>query len=569
MISGVVELFKTKYFKGSEEKMVNFYANWEQSKQKKSKLIELLGGEEHKFEIKITEETLSSIFPVCFEVIRGICANAGHLVTDTEIATNRMNNGRKLSRFLIGKRDELRIQRYLPNRNVRQEIGFDGYGIEGFMQSFYEKVAGAKSEEIVISANYIDILSCGHVSGENSCYTQSIFRERVYNHGQYSVAPHIFANDENTLIAYSLNEAGNKFTKRVWIHVNEERDRFIIGRTYGNFSDFALTALYREMEMLCGDPNPSAWTFRSNLSDYLSRSRELVRYDHVYDNLFYSGDSARFSFKKRDCKTRNLLIKTHYEASCIACGRDHDHVDGSGLCYECADAIEHCHRCQVCGERYGSLIEWNGRRFCEGCADQVEGYETQCAVCGNMYPEVGCYVGGYGNSCPACFRAAEERLRVEREARLRRYEEQRQRERAAESAAARHYQESTTPDHVLEYARSLHEDSWREVPLDTDRFYDRMARVANPADIEFNRAGARAQEERVYAFPSRVDESFVFDPMDEAVLQSTITTMTSRDFQEYVRSCVENNINIAFLGGNPINVAHRDLANFDLAEARF
>ena len=558
MISGVVELFKTKYFKGSEEKMVNFYANWEQSKQKKSKLIELLGGEEHKFEITITEETLSSIFPVCFEVIRDICANAGHLVTDTEIATNRMNNGRKLSRFLIGKRDELRIQRYLPNRNVRQEVGFDGYGIEGFMQSFYEKVAGAKSEEIVISANYIDILSCGHVSGENSCYTQSIFRERVYNHGQYSVAPHIFANDENTLIAYSLNEAGNKFTKRVWIHVNEERDRFIIGRTYGNFGDFALTALYREMEMLCGDPNPSAWTFRSNLSDYLSRSRELVRYDHDCDNLFYSGDSARFSFKKRDCKTRNLLIKTHYEASCIACGRDHDHVDGSGLCYECADSLEYGLRCQVCGKRDGSLIEWNGRRFCEGCADQVEGYETQCAVCGEMYPEVGRYVSGYGSSCPACFEAAEVRLRTEREARQRRYEEQRQREREAE--AARRYQDPTTPGSVPAYARRL-------TPTELTAHYHDEAYLIEEA-IRQRYAPRRPQEERVYLFPTRIDEPFVADPMDEAVLQSTVTTMTSRDFQEYVGRLMQQNIERFEMGEIVANLQARDLTNFDLAEMR-
>lgn len=563
MIQGVVELFKEKYFKGSEEKMVNFFANWERSKAKKSKLIEMLGGEEKVIEIKITEESIVQMFPYTFDVIRAVCSNAGELIDDAQIIANRTSSGRKLSRFLIANRDKLRIQRYLPNMTVRREIGFDGYGIDTFMKCFYEKIAGLKNESLVISANYIDILSCGNVSGENSCYTQSIFRSSIDNHGQFSAAPHVMAEDENTLIAYVLHPSGTKFLKRIFVHVNDERDRFILGRPYGNFGNYAMTALYREMESLCGDPDPSNWTFRQDRDSYLSRGNNYVKYNHDYDNMFYTGDTASYVFKNRNAKTDSLLIKNRWDIKCIACGCGTDHVDGSGMCYECTDAMERGSRCSYCGDRSRNLVEFHGRSCCSHCAGRVEGLEAVCPDCGDTFTEVFEYCDAIGHYvCSGCrTRRTEERrarLEVERAAR-------REREvRYATTSGTR--TEAVSPEYILEYARRMPTELTAHWHDDGSHIEDAMRYVAGEA-LRPARA-ARHQEERVYAFPTRVDEPFVVDPMDEAVLQSTLTIMTSRDFQEHVGRLMQQNIERFEMGEIVANLQARDLTNFDLAEMR-
>lgn len=558
MIQGVVELFKSKYFKGQEEKMSHFYANWESSKARKASLIEMLGGEEYKFEIKVNEEMLSQIFPNCFSLMSIFCAAAGTTVSVEEIANNRMVGGRKMSRFLLANRTKLPARQYLPSSSIRREIGFDGYGLENFFQSFYEKVAGTKTEEMVISANYIDILSCGHVSGENSCYTQSVFRSDIYNHGQYSAAPHIFADDENTLIAYVLNPAGNKFLKRVWVHVNEDRDRFIIGRPYGNFGDYAMSQLYRELEGLCGDSNPANWTYRSGVCDYLSRGRENVSYNHDYDNLFYTGDTARFVFKKRDCRTRTLRINNHTSFKCIRCGRDNDHLDGSGLCYECTDVIEYGSRCQICGERHSELIEFNGRIFCPSCASQVEGYEKLCDRCSQPYTAVG--RGGritdFRTVCPECYEAAIVRDRERREA-------ERQRERDREAARQRERERvmgtpPTVPEMILEYARIHGEPEWmRDVhTADLMRYAGSWRTVRTPAD------------EMAYAIELEpLVMEYGPDP-GMAQMEPRMLTITNRTLRELANEAYEAGRDLLELGPLTVNVAHRDLSNFDLADMR-
>lgn len=565
MIQGVVELFKEKYFKGQEEKMVNFFANWERSKAKKSKLIEMLGGEEKVIEIKITEESIVQMFPYTFDVIRAVCSNAGEQINDAQIIANRTASGRKLSRFLIANRDKLRIQRYLPNMTVRREIGFDGYGVDTFMKCFYEKIAGLKSESLVISANYIDILSCGNVSGENSCYTQSIFRSSIDNHGQYSVAPHVMAEDENTLIAYVLHPSGTKFLKRIFVHVNDERDRFILGRPYGNFGNYAMTALYREMESLCGDPDPSNWTFKQDKDSYLSRGNSYVRYSHDQDNLFYTGDTAAYIFKNRNAKSNSLLIKNRWDIKCIACGCETDHTDGSGMCYECTDAIERGSRCSYCGNRSRDLIEHQGDFYCQQCAGRVEGAEAVCPDCGETFTEVFEYCETINEYvCSGCHtrRAEERRARLEAERAARREREARY----ATTSGTR--MEAVSPEYILEYARRMPTEL-------TAHWYDEGSHIEDAMRYAAQEAlrparGARPQEERVYAFPTSVDARLVYGPEEapQRFEDVTAVTMTSRDFQEYVRRCVENNLEVAFLGGEPVNVAHRDLTNFDLAEMR-
>lgn len=558
MIQGVVELFKEKYFKGQEEKMVNFFANWERSKAKKSKLIEMLGGEEKVIEIKITEETIAQMFPYTFDVIRAVCSNAGEQVTTEQIIANRTASGRKLSRFLIANRDKLRIQRYLPNMTVRREIGFDGYGIDTFMKCFYEKIAGLKSESLVISANYIDILSCGNVSGENSCYTQSIFRSDVFNHGQYSAAPHVMAEDENTLIAYVLHPSGTKFLKRIFVHVNDERDRFILGRPYGNFGNYAMTALYRELESLCGDPDPSNWTFRQDRDSYLSRGNRYVRYNHDEDNLFYTGDTAAYIFKNRNAKTDSLLIKNRWDIKCIACGCGTDHIDGSGMCYECTDAIERGSKCSYCGDRHRGLVEFRDGFYCQQCAGRVDGLEAVCPDCGDTFTEAFQYCAAVRDYvCSGCHtrRTEERRARLEAE--------------RATHEVRWHESMVITPETVLEYARRMPTGltgCWSD---EASHIEDAIRQRYAATEALRPARATRPQEEIVYAFPSRIDAGFMFGPEEAPErFEDTVTTMTSRDFQEYVGRLMQQNIERFEMGEVVANIQARDLTNFDLAEMR-
>ena len=421
MIQGVVELFQRKYFKNDAGKMTHFFENWERSKVAKASLFEMLGGEEHSFSTAVTPDNVADMYPTAFGIIRDMAYTVDNtcVLTNEQIFTNRTASGRKVSRFILGNRDKIQAsgRKFLPNRNLYGELKYEGYGLDSFIKTVYEKIAATKSEEIVISANYVDILSAGHVSGENSCYCQSIFRSEVTSHGQYSLAPHIFAEDKNTLIAYVLSDDKTKFNKRVWIHVNEERDRFIIGRLYGNWGQHSLINLYRKMEQLCGDSDASNWVFRSNVSSYLSRGSDRVEYNHSQDNMFYTGDTAVYCFKKRNATTNRLKMVVPTKINCIRCGEEHDHVDGSGMCWDCTDQVAFGSRCQICNNRGRDLIEFNGILFCEECAPRVEGYATECPECHQMYTEIG--VRDRVDSrylCPHCYEVVTERRRIEREA---------------------------------------------------------------------------------------------------------------------------------------------------------
>lgn len=472
MIQGVVELFQKKYFKNDAGKMTNFFANWEKSKTAKTSLFEMLGGEEHSFSTTVTPDIVAEMFPVAFGIIRDMAYAVDNIVlTNEQIFTNRTASGRKVSRYILGNKGKIQAsgRKFLPKRDLHSELGYDGYGFDSFIKTVYEKIAAAKSEKIVISANYIDILSAGHVSGENSCYCQSIFRKDATSHGQFSLAPHIFAEDKNTMIAYVLSDDKTKYQKRVWIHVNEERDRFIIGRLYGNWSQHSITALYRKMEQLCGDSEASNWVFRTNVSNYLSRGQDRVEYNHSRDNMFYTGDTAVYCFKKRNAETRRLKMFVPTKIDCIRCGESHDHVDGSGLCWDCADQVAHGSRCSICSNRGRDLIEFNGVSFCEECAPRVEGYATECPECNQMYTEIGVrdrvdnrYL------CPHCYEVITERRRVEREAfevELRRIRERQVADRESRSVRFREALRSVY-DMPMEFTSAVETPEFRELSRD-------------------------------------------------------------------------------------------------------
>ena len=318
---------------------------------------------------------------------------------------------------------------------VRCEIGISTTSLETFFKTFYEKIASLKEEELILSVNYVDILSCGHVSGANSCYCQSIFRERSTDHGAYSLAPHIFAQDSVTLIAYTFAKGGDKFAKRVWVHINEARDKFIIGRTYGNWSDYALKILYREIEKLCGETDAAAWNIRTGVESYLHSHRELVSILHP--DLFedegwpiYNGDTAAYFLRKKGTSSP-FVLDIPARIPCVMCGEDHNYLEGSGMCYGCVNNFKRTRSCSVCGSECDGIQIHDGTSYCPRCAHRVRGLVKTCRVCNKTFTERGEYLDDVLH-CSACYdsyyarrdaqRAAERRARQERDEAARRTE---------------------------------------------------------------------------------------------------------------------------------------------------
>lgn len=337
-------------------------------------------------------------------------------LTNTDIVGNTFN-GRKLSRYIIKNKAKISNVAYIIEREIVQcELGLYTKNLELFFKTFYEKVAALKDEKIVLSANYIDILSAGNVSGENSCYAQSIFRDKVTHHGAYSLAPHVFAQDGQTLIAYVLRDGGKKFSKRVWVHVNEARDKFVIGRKYGNWGEMSLKALYRAIEGLLGEPDANGWYVRTDVGDYFHNGRIGFSYTErdCFSDMgwsFYTEDTASYYFYKKGT-TSPFVLDIPAMVGCISCGCENNYLEGSGMCYDCAVKFRHSRRCRYCDSER-NLQLFNGEVYCPQCAHEVRGLEKTCSQCEGSFTDVGYYYDGRV-WCSTCYHARLEEIREER-----------------------------------------------------------------------------------------------------------------------------------------------------------
>jgi len=469
MIQGVVEKIKEVYFAGQDSSMDFFMKNWEESKEAKAGLIELLGGEELVIEINMDEEAIEGTFPNCFskikQMLRYIEPEDYMHLTATDIIKNTFN-GRKLSRYIIKNKAKISSVSYIIERDsVNRELSVYTRNLELFFKTLYEKIAALKSEKVVLSANYIDILSAGNVSGENSCYAQSIFRDKMTNHGAYSLAPHTFAQDGQTLIAYVLRDNGKKFSKRVLVHINGARDKFVIGRKYGNWGESSLKALYRVIEGLLGEPDTSGWYLKSEIGSYFENQRIDFRYteNDVFNDVgrpFYSGDTASYYFYKKNSSSR-FRMTIPALVGCISCGCEHSYPEGSGMCYDCAVKFRRSRRCSYCDSER-NLQVFNGVAYCPECAHEVRGLPKTCSQCDGSFTEAGFY---YDDRvwCSTCYNARMEEIREERR-RISEERDRRERERleAYHRASARFT--SGTPGGRVN-------TQWREIT-------EEMARVA-------------------------------------------------------------------------------------------
>lgn len=434
MIQGVVEKIKEVYFAGQDSKMDFFMENWESSKKSKARLIELLGGEEHTIDITMDADAICETFPHCFAKVKRMVQliNGTTEVPSNDDIVKNTFDGKKLSRFIIKNKDKVTGYKNLISfYHIQHEIGICTEDIERFFRTFCEKVAAMKSEKVVLSVNYIDILSAGNVSGENSCYALSIFRDRFTRHGAYSLAPHAFAQDSNTLIAYVPHPNGKKFSKRVWVHINNENDRFAIGRLYGNWGSNTLKILYREIEKILGEQNSSNWNRRSDIGGYLSG--DVISFTNEddfqeYGRPFYCGDSAAYIFRKIGSDS-SFYMDTPCRVPCMSCGSDHGHLEGSGMCYDCTRELRRGRICDYCGEEHSNMSRHAGHSYCPRCVYQVHGIAKTCSQCHNEFTSSGNMRGGE-IWCPTCYearRAAEREARRDRELAAELEWEQRQR----------------------------------------------------------------------------------------------------------------------------------------------
>lgn len=324
--------------------MDNFYAAWEKSKKAKAGLRELLGGEEYRFTYKTSPVEIESKYRSAFFAVRVMSRGSNLINKDGFISTEDIINnkvkGRKISRHIIKSKI---VPEYMPCVLDGKGLGAAGESTEtlltteDFFREFYEKISAERECEVVLSTNFIDIISAGNLSGAESCYSMSVFRDKITDHGGTSSAPFAYAQDGQTLIAYVKHPKHPRYLSRVFVHIDSERDMFIVGRPYGNMSENMMLMIARVIEELLGT-TPSQWKIRWDVEDYIAK---CVGFKHRgASDLLYQYDNASLMLKRKYGNDKYFRLTMPSTIPCIRCGEDHNCNEGSGMCRSCVKEIE-------------------------------------------------------------------------------------------------------------------------------------------------------------------------------------------------------------------------------------
>jgi hypothetical protein len=313
------------------------------------------------------------------------------------------------------------------------------------------------------------------------------------------------------MIAYVLKDNGKKFSKRVWVHVNEARDKFVIGRKYGNWGDVSMKALYRAIEGLLGEPDANGWYLRSEVCSYFDNDRIGFRYterDRFGDMgyPFYCGDTAAYYFYKKSSPSP-FVLDIPATADCIACGSDHNYPEGSGMCYDCAVKFRRSRRCNFCDSEH-DLQVFNGVKYCPSCAHRVVGLEKTCFKCKGTFTESGATYGG-DVWCEPCLESFLEEERRER----RRREEERTLREAQECA----YREAAYREMMARSGQTVGRvnPQWREITEEMARaagLLDEVPLVYTPIDPQLLGRTARRRTLPTEITGAWMDEAGITGP---------------------------------------------------------
>lgn len=245
----VLSMIQKGYFSDGMT-MDNFYTAWEKSKKAKAGLRELLGGEEYRFTYKTSPVEIESKYRSAFFAVRVMSRGSNLINKDGFISTEDIINnkvkGRKISRHIIKSKI---VPEYMPCVLDGKGLGAAGESTEtlltteDFFREFYEKISAERECEVVLSTNFIDIISAGNLSGAESCYSMSVFRDKITDHGGTSSAPFAYAQDGQTLIAYVKHPSCIKEIEKM-ANSEQDCDEFYVNPSFaGNWPTVELNSV--------------------------------------------------------------------------------------------------------------------------------------------------------------------------------------------------------------------------------------------------------------------------------------------------------------------------------------
>lgn len=316
------------------------------------------------------------------------------------LATNRMNNGAKISRTILKIKDKTHktkcfslwnaIRRELPNMpNTKVATK----RLELVVQNLFSEIAG-ETKRLTLSVNPFDILNASNTDNFTSCFRLG---------GEFGSAPLVMCEHPRVAIGYiSTSGEAKKAAGRFWVIFNDNFSEVVVMKPYGTVGRDVLAHLQGALPNLlntnlgyCDVPDWKValrWVFTGGVLNHNLVAREAGAQHYIY--LDYN--CSALLFNKTAGGTKVGFIPKFKKPKCFLCGKTLSRT-GSVLCPSCSSEIKKPAKkqtepeprpawwCPVCLKKQEGDAPHTkilGAMVCTTCAEQLL-EEKPCAVCGS------------------------------------------------------------------------------------------------------------------------------------------------------------------------------------------
>ena len=358
-------------------------------------------------------DDVATRFPTCISAITdSLPTDLLEELTGKEgggIIENKMPDGRKLSRVLIGLlNDNIEYKAKLTwmilnNPDIHKELpkfphlhaakAIDQWG-DQFIQNFYSEVAATRDMKYGFSLNFWDIFAAAQSPNFISCFSADGCNARAALH--LAMSP---------MIGVLYSKKGDSISGRCWVYFNPQLNSFILAKTYGFIDPVAVSGVANWIARQLSKEN-SVWAYQENISGIgdlcdLTLWRDASNRE-IGGAWLDSAGTAHYwdTSNGGSANLQNFMIVGSRFSPCIVCGRTH--TASSLMCSLCKSSMA---KCSTCGNLTIANTLVGGE--CPECADEAGRFSAvnthRCKKCGkNTLPNGVCLSCMYRERCTVC-----------------------------------------------------------------------------------------------------------------------------------------------------------------------